>query len=382
MNEFRKESIRVVLFFTRGLSLQQWDKVGILDREAALYKQLQQKGAEVTFITYGGREDLAYAERIPGIHICCNRFGFSGKMYEKLIPFLFRRRLRKSDIIKSNQTDGAEIACRSASRYRIPFVARCGYMWSEFIIRERGENAPFARHALMIEEEVFTSADRIIVTTDDMAGSIADRFPGLTGRTAVIPNYVDTLQFRPDEKVKKSHRRLCFAGRLVPQKNLETLFEAVRDMDIRLDIIGDGPLRQPLENAAAGNPNIVFHGRVPNDALPEYFNRCSAFILPSLYEGHPKTLIEAMACGLPVIATEVPGIRELLCHGRTGWLCRKDARSLRSGIETVLGDHVLRERLGAAAREYVQDHFSLEKIAAMEIQVYRSALGEEVQGGP
>ena len=98
------------------------------------------------------------------------------------------------------------------------------------------------------------------------------------------------------------------------------------------------------------------------------------YLHPSLYEGHPKTLIEAMACGAAVLATDVSGIRQVVRHGQTGWLTATDAAALREGIVTLLGDAALRERLGRQARRFVLEHYALDRIVAREYELYVNLL--------
>jgi glycosyltransferase involved in cell wall biosynthesis len=80
-----------------------------------------------------------------------------------------------------------------------------------------------------------------------------------------------------------------------------------------------------------------------------------------------------MACGLPVIGGDSPGIRELIRHGENGWLCGTDAASIRQAIRTLLGDEALRRRLGQAARAFAVEHFSLDRVVELELEVLRQA---------
>jgi glycosyltransferase involved in cell wall biosynthesis len=91
--------------------------------------------------------------------------------------------------------------------------------------------------------------------------------------------------------------------------------------------------------------------------------------MPSLLEGHPKALLEAMACGLPVIATDVPGIREVIRHRTNGYLCGTSPLEIRSAIQDVLADPSLRERMGAKARDYVVQSCSMDKIMNLELEL-------------
>jgi len=160
------------------------------------------------------------------------------------------------------------------------------------------------------------------------------------------------------------------------QKNLPALVEAVEDLDVTLDLIGEGPLRPALERAAARNPRIRLIGGLPHKALPGHLQRAALFVLPSHYEGHPKTLIEAMACGVPIVSTDVPGIREVVRHGESGLLCSPQTDALKAAITDALSDADLRVRMGKKAREYAKVHYSLDRISRLELTLYH----ELVQG--
>ncbi|MCI5210273.1 MAG: hypothetical protein D3910_16105, partial [Candidatus Electrothrix sp. ATG2] len=190
--------LRLVLFFTKGVSLQTWDQVGMFDREVAIYKELQKRGVDITFVTYGDAKDLDYADRIPGIHICCNRWGLSLPKYLQLIPWLHWWRLQKASLIKSNQTNGAEIGLSISKRFSEPFIARCGYMWSKNAVLDHGENSTVAKRSREIESQVFPGADAVVVTTSEMSSSIIERFPECKEKIIIIPNYVDTKLFKPN----------------------------------------------------------------------------------------------------------------------------------------------------------------------------------------
>jgi glycosyltransferase involved in cell wall biosynthesis len=353
-------------------------KVGF-DREVAIYRRFQRSGVEVTFVTHGDARDLTYSERLPGIRILCNRWGLPGKVYRPLLLRLHRQGLAGADVIKTNQMLGAELALSAARRLDKPLVARCGFMLSKNLILERGADSREARRALALESRVFKAAARVVVTTEAMRESIVERFPDLVDRVAVIPNCVDTDLFRPTESPPAAVPRLVFVGRLSPEKNLPALIEAVRSLDVDLDLIGQGPLREELVSLAEDKPRVRFLGPVPNRDLPSHLRSATAFIQPSLYEGHPKTIVEAMACGLPIIATDVSGIADTVRHGDTAHLCQTDSDSIRSAIQVVLADGDLRGRLGRSAREFAVAHFSLEKITDRELALLRDVTDKSLR---
>jgi glycosyltransferase involved in cell wall biosynthesis len=364
----RLSDIRLVLFFTGSVSVKTWDKIGMLEREVAIYRRLQEHGLHVSFVTYGNTEDLRYADRIPGIRILCNRWRLPPSLYARLLHLLHVPHLWGADIFKTNQTNGAEVALRAARLFRRPLVARCGYMWSRNAAEEQGADSEASQHARTQEAQIFSASARVVVTAEHMKHYVAEQY-GLAGnKVAVIPNYVLTDFFRPDLDIICKPGRICFVGRLEAEKNLFALLEAFRGLDVELEVIGDGSQRESLEVAARDEGvNAYFLGNRPHMALPQHLNAAEIFVLPSLYEGHPKTLLEAMACGRPVVGADVSGIRELISHRETGYLCGTSPPEIRAAIKDVLADKGLQKKMGKNARRFVVEHFSLEKVLKMEL---------------
>ena len=104
-------------------------------------------------------------------------------------------------------------------------------------------------------------------------------------------------------------------------------------------------------------------------------NRAEVFALPSKYEGNPKALLEAMACELPVIGVDAPGVRDVIQHGVNGMLCAQSEQDIATAIRTLLADASLRNRLGCQARLYVTDHHSQENIAIKEAKMIEQLIG-------
>jgi len=107
----------IVLFFSQGVSLTTWDTVGMFEREVALYKRLQEKNVQVSFVTYGDARDLAYANRLPGIRIFCNKWALPEWFYKRLLTHLYPLLWRGQSVVKSNQLLGADIALQASKRF-------------------------------------------------------------------------------------------------------------------------------------------------------------------------------------------------------------------------------------------------------------------------
>ncbi|MCS6836549.1 MAG: glycosyltransferase family 4 protein [Anaerolineae bacterium] len=364
----------LTLFFTRGVSLMEWETSGTLARELALYQQMVARGWRVNFVTYGAQDCLTYADQLRGIAIYDNARRWPRARYTRWQPLLHAPALARSHVIKSNQVDGSEAALRAARLWRKPFVARCGYLLSSFSRQEHGPDSPQARQALEHEARVFGQAQLVIVTAAWMADDVRQRLP--RARVAVIPNYVETERFRPRLSDDPAPRYdLAFVGRISREKNLPALLTAVRALGLRLLVVGDGPLRAPLQ-AEWGDVGglVTWQGRVPHAELPALLRSVRAFVQPSFHEGHPKALLEAMACGLPVVGTDVVGVRECIRHEVDGLLCSPDAESLQATLARLLSDEALMAHLGQAARRYAVDHLALDKIAEREMAILQEII--------
>jgi glycosyltransferase involved in cell wall biosynthesis len=137
-------------------------------------------------------------------------------------------------------------------------------------------------------------------------------------------------------------------------------------------LVGDGSLRSELETLARElriAERVTFAGRTPHSHLPEVLNRAQVFALTSRYEGHPKALIEAMACGLAVVGTDVDGIRDVIRHEETGLLCPPTPEGVAVALRRLLESAALRNKLRRAARECVVLEYSLERIVERELNL-------------
>ena len=364
--------MRLVVFFSRGMSLDGWRRAGMLERELSLYRALLPHLEHLAFLTYGGADDRALVSTLSGVEVLANQWRLPSNLYSLVAPLLHRRALRRATIFKTNQINGAWCAVIAARLFRKKLVVRCGFLWSDFVARLHA--ATWRRAAArFLERRAFRSADASIVAAKADRTTIVGRYGLDAERVHVIPNYVDTAMFRPMAEISPEPGRVIFVGRLDDQKNALALVDAVGGLPgVTLTIVGDGPLRKPLQTAAtARGVSAAFLGTRPHAELPALLNGSSIFVLPSHYEGNPKALVEAMACGVPVVGARAPGIQEILVHRETGYLCGTSAAEIRSAIRDVLGDASLRERISAGAVAYARAHCSIESAVEQELAILR-----------
>lgn len=357
----------LVVFFSYRVSLATWAARGLLDREVELYRRLLPSVGPTAFVTYGNRDDERWADRLGGIRVLSNRWGLSAALMSVLAPVLYRREIARAAVLKTNQASGAWTAVLAKWLTGRPLVVRCGYVWSVNHARESGR-AWRSRMVFWLERLAVRAADLVIVTSDAARDHLVRAHHVRPARVVVIPNHVDTDRFTPAVPAAREAGAVGFVGRLAPEKNVAALVHALAGLPgTRLVVAGDGPLRADLEDLAHRlGVKTEFLGAIPNAELPALLARVSVFALPSLYEWAPKSLLEAMAAGVPVVAADVPGIRDLVRHGETGWLTAPDAGALRAALERVLGDATLRARLADAARRHVVQHHSTERVVEQE----------------
>lgn len=218
--------------------------------------------------------------------------------------------------------------------------------------------------------------------------ALKEDFHRMTGiikeKIEAIINGVDTSKFGKKIAMEEKKRQLGIAknialvgsvGRLVPVKNYGLLIEAVYKLKRQgiaccLVIVGDGPSKQELENLAKElEVNAMFLGE-RND-VDEILPTLDCFVLASRSEGMSNTILEAMACGKPVVATDVGGNKELIDDGRTGFLVASgNAEALAASIRKLIEDKALAGRMGALARKKTEDKMSLTDMVRKYENIY------------
>lgn len=271
--------------------------------------------------------------------------------------------------------DATEKAIELSTRCGVPFTFTAhGYDI------HRKPPADFARRA---------AAARAVVTVSEAnRDHIEHHFGVPRGRVHVIPCGVDTDQFSPPAPGTPADGEppllLCVA-RLVPVKHLGLLLETCallrdRDVKFRCALVGDGPSRPELEarRAALGlEPWVELTGAAEQNEVRRWWQRAALGVLTSENEGMPVCLMEAAACGVPVVATAVGGIPELVEHGVTGLLAPPgDARALAAAIEMLLADRNYRRELGGAARQRAVQRYSVTRQVDSLLALWEKVLSE------
>ena len=252
-----------------------------------------------------------------------------------------------------------------------------------YVVSLRGGDVPGAEpslrwiHSLLrpIRRAVLKNSVAVVANSEGLR-KMAEAADPL--QVQLIPNGVDTIRFVPPPlKPARNENvlRILFVGRFQNQKNLPFLLKQVAKLQpstFELHLVGDGPLRKSLRDLANElgiAESTAWHGWVSRAALRDLYQWADCLVNPSLYEGMSNVVLEAMASGLPVVASNVPGNRSLVVDGQTGFLIELDHPSGAVPALTQLYDTNTRLRLGENARRRVVQFFSWETGASQYIEL-------------
>ena len=324
----------------------------------------------VYLFSYGNKS----GKILDNVYLISNKYNLNRFLYALLIPLLNKRQIRNSSVLRGMQLTGGIPGITAKFFFRKPFVINYGYDYAKFARLE----GKFIQSILfkLIEGFILRFSDEIIVTSVPLKQKIASR--GMH-KIHLIQNSIDTDLFKPKTEIKKNNLVL-FVGRLERQKNLELLIYAIfklKSNRLKLLFIGSGSQKERLlEIARKLRVNLLIKKPIPNEKLPKFYNQATVFVLPSVAEGNPKALLEAMSCGLTVIGTNVSGIKEIIRHHYNGILISNKTETLTKAIETVLSNRSLRYRLGERARITILKKFNARINWMKEVRLLKKKANE------
>lgn len=242
------------------------------------------------------------------------------------------------------------------------------------------------RARLVLEARVLRRIDMTVPVSDAIKHEIGAREPA--AKIETIHNGIEVLPLvePPGRPLRGNVFRLITVGRMAPVKNHALLLEAVaalrQEVPVQLDIVGDGPERAAMERLAYSlgiAAQVRFLG-FRND-VRAYLAHADVFVITSDYEGISIAILEAMRAGLPVVATDVGGIRETVIDGETGIVVPPRARTeLVAALRALAKDTARRKALGEAAYAYFKREFALEHMVTRYRELYTRLLAARAQG--
>jgi len=363
-----------------------------------LGKRLAKKH-EIYFITFKywknaelmefSRDSSSTFFHVYGIHRFFSRYDPKGRrrissaveFSIKILPIVLRE---KFDIIDATLAPILHIPslkiAQLAKRHRFAMIYTVHEVWKD-IWKEYLKNPLVSMLAEFLERIALMMPDQIIVPSKFVKERcIQAGIP--PEKIEIVPNGID-YKYIQHVRVENRHSEydIVFAGRLVPYKRIDLLIKAIRFVkkeipDVRVVIIGDGPLRKDLERLAKKlnvHSNTIFAGNIKYRNLIMKLKQSKIFVLPSTYEGFSIAVIEAMACGLPVITVSSPtnAAKEHIELSGAGYILNQDPKKLAKVIYSLLMDEKLRKNLSAKAIKYAK-RFDWDILAERIEKIYTS----------
>lgn len=268
-----------------------------------------------------------------------------------------------------------------------------------------------------VEQTAYQNADGVVAVSESMRADVHDLYGVPADRIRVIPNGIDPDEYRatPDRAVLERHGIdparpfILFVGRITRQKGIIHLVSALKHLSpgVQVVLCAGAPdteeigreMTQRVEQARhdAPNPIIWLQQMLPRTDVIPLYSQAALFVCPSVYEPFGIINLEAMACGTPVVASAVGGIREVVVPGETGLLVSFDpkgggdfeprdpdrfARDLAAAINALLADPARRRAMGERARERVERQFSWASVAARTLAFYRDLIERPTRATP
>ena len=348
-------------------------------------KSFVELGNEVVVLTAGFKDKTGY-ELDNGVHIYrvpSQRKKISSSSIIEMLSYLWHAKKQLKSITKKHQIEKAiiffSIPCgflgpALLKKYKIPYII--SLRGGDVPGMEKGINrihqliTPFRRKILKKALAIVANSKGLAIASEK-----ADPF-----KVNVVPNGVDVNFFTPVDKTQSSVFRFLFVGRFQTQKNLETVLKTFavtfKQQQVHLTLVGDGPLKESLnqevkklniENQVSWLPWQTKQG------LKKCYNESDCLINFSLYEGMPNVVMEAMASGLPIIASNIMGHDELIEDNKNGFLINlNDKQGFASALKKVATDEELRKKISRNSRAKVEVNYSWNKVTELYLSLLKN----------
>ncbi|MDA9711916.1 glycosyltransferase [Acidimicrobiaceae bacterium] len=375
--------MNIALFFTYDVSLRDWQELGLLDRELALYNSISKdKNIKFTFVTYGNDDEKNILQENNNFKIVPlgNYLNYKNKYFRfilsLLIPFKLKNELKDIDILKTNQLMGSWIPIVLKYITKKPLIIRTGYDALEFAIKDKKSKIKIILYYFLTLLALKCS-NMFFVTSKKDIENIKNRFKFFKIKNIYHrPNWVNIT----DSKKKITERKketLLAVGRLETQKNYINLLSNLSNSDLEIHIFGTGSLKEKVKNFAnKNNLKVNLNENINHSKLMNLYEDYMFFVMYSNYEGHPKTLIEAMSKGCIPIILKNENNTEIIDHYENGILLNGEKDSIEKWVIHLIDNKKEMERLSSNAVKFVKKHYSLSNAVITENNDYQSLVNK------
>lgn len=303
---------------------------------------------------------------IKNVVLVSNSKNINMYLYNFILPFLHRKILKQVSILRLMQFTPIIPAVISRIISKNKIIATYGYVYSEVLRTKKS----FIKNYFwrMVENIGLIFTDAIIVTSPKMERFVRDN--KYRNGLFLIPNSVNIKEFCPIIKSDNKKFEILFVGRFEVEKNIENLARAVSELRNKASftLVGRGSLEQKIKKILDnGQSNYKIIQSLPHKGLRELYQKTDIFVLPSLNEGYPKVLIEAMSCGASCVVSKFDGYQHIITDSESGLVCSFNKESIQEKISSLIADKELRLKISRGARRFVEENNDIEKNIIKEL---------------
>lgn len=360
--------MNICVFLGIGESIKDFKKKG--QDSLFVYNNLKSYSRTFDNVFVFSYENESY-KFFKNVYVLPNKYKISRLLYCFILPFFYLKLIKSSIVIRGYQLTGGLPAVISKLLFNKKIVINYGYPYQQTALTEgRRIKAVLLK---LLNYFILPFCDIIIITQKYLKNYLP-KFAKI--RSVVIPNGINTVIFRPSKAEKKFN--IIFVGRLEPQKNIPVLLKAISLLPQNLRtllIIGNGSLKEKIISECKNSQiQLKLLTKVQNRQLPLYLNSARIFVLPSIVEGHPKALLEAMGCSLAVVVNDIEAVKEVIIDGKNGLVFNGSGPDLASKTTKILNDSKLASQLGINARLSVKENYDFAKNSQLEISALKRIL--------
>jgi len=371
--------LNIVYFLTYGYSLKTWNDSSALDREAKYFNYLSDKhGIKFYIVTYGDESDLIYSDMFTNskiIPIYKYKKLFNIKLFDYINSLTFAKKIEKLiseniDIIKQNQLLGFWISYMYKKKINNKLFLRTGYDMYLFSIHDKKN---------IIKKKLYKYLTNFGLRFSDIytVSSISDfdflnkSFNFKKGKLKILRNWIDSNEYL---EINNREEAFVSVGRLEYQKNYEYLIKEISNLGKPLTIYGEGSEKNNLKNLSNKlNVQLQIINNIPNENLINELKKIKYFIIPSYFEGNPKSLLEAMSVGCVVFASNIKNHSEIISNGEDGFLFDLKDDSLKNQLTQVINNEEVSNKnidlISQNAVKNINKNYAMEIIANQEIKI-------------
>ena len=374
--ETKDKNIDVLYIFSFRSTLSSWKNSGFLDREIRFFQEVS-RNLNVTFylLTYGSNEDLEIFEGanikiIPMFKKPKNINKSFYLIWSIIYPIVYINKFKNIDIIKANQLSGSWVGIILKFILKKPLIVRTGYDAYLFSVHE---SKPKLKQQLfkLLTYIALKSSNLYSVTSNSDKKFIIENYKFNNSKLILRPNWIDTSYKFTEAGFKNRKNKLISVGRLELQKNYMFLLDSLKGTDIEIDIIGSGTLKNNLiKYAKQNNIKLNIFENVPNSELLNILKNYKFFILPSIYEGNPKSLLEAISVGCLVFASNIENNSEIIEDSYSGFLFDFEKEYLQQLLIDKINNSNKYQKVVENSIKKISNSNSLEKLVQLEIRDY------------